>query len=201
MKITGYLFRGVGARRPAGNAGMLPLIVLFAFFVGGSVAGSLLGGKALAGTAGEALLLSDGRVYAAVGYLPLFFSCAKYHIAILLFATSLLGVFLIPCAMAVRGFVLACTAVTLAASYPGLRGVLISLVVLGIPSLITVPCLFLLGRDGLCMSIRLIALFDRRPPLPLPGDAVTDISVTAIALCLASAVEYFAVPALISMLI
>lgn len=86
---------------------------------------------------------------ATMSFLGLLFSCSKYHLLVLLLSTSLFGVALIPVALAFRGFVLACTAAYIASAYPE-QGVALTLVVLGLPSLLTVPGLFIVAFDGAC---------------------------------------------------
>ena len=77
--------------RQGGEA--LVLLLLCAAFLAGAAGGSLLGSAESA--AAEGVLPGDGSVYGADGYFSLLFSCAKYHLLVLLFSTSLAGVLLI----------------------------------------------------------------------------------------------------------
>ena len=194
IRTARYRSRG-GVTRASGI-----LLVLLGAFLLGCVLGTLLGADRFSETGAE--VFSDkNNIYGSDGFLSLLFSCCKYHLAVALLSTSLLGAALIPCVIAARGFVFACTAAAIAASYPGADGVLLVLIVLGIPSLITLPCLFMLGRDGFCMSAGLLAVFDRRSPYPLRFDAAWDGLVCAAALIAAAAMETFVVPFLAGLII
>ena len=183
-----------------GPAGLAPLIlaILCAAFLAGAVMGAFTS-SAAAGEAAAAIG-EDGQVYGYDTFLEHLFGCAKYHVLVLLFATSVFGAVLIPAALAFRGFALACSAAGIAAAYPG-RGVLLAAVALGLPAVLTVPALFLLAFDGFAFSARLSALCLRRtPPAPfLRGD--DRALAAAAALFLAAAVECFAVPPLVRLIL
>ena len=105
----------------AGPAGLAPLIlaILCAAFLAGAVLGAFTS-SAAAGEAAAAIG-EDGQVYGYDTFLEHLFGCAKYHVLVLLFATSVFGAVLIPAALAFRGFALACSAAGIAAAYPGRR--------------------------------------------------------------------------------
>lgn len=187
-------------RRGAESRGGAALLALFAAFLAGCALGTVLGADRFSET-GSAAFLDIESIYGSGGFLPLLFACAKYHLAVAFCALSLLGVALIPCILAARGFVFACTAAAIVSAYPGVNGVLLTLIILGLPSLLTLPCLFLLGRDGLAISAGLLALFDRRAPSPLRYDAASDGLVCAAALVAAAALETFVVPFLVGLII
>ena len=144
------------------------LLLLCAAFLAGAAGGSLLGSAESA--AAEGVLPGDGSVYGADGYFSLLFSCAKYHLLVLLFSTSLAGVLLIPATLAFRGFALSCTAACVASAYPE-QGTALVLVVLGLPA----PPRYRRGED------RALA--------------------AALMLFAAAAVECYAVPPLVRLLI
>lgn len=174
------------------------LFLLCAAFIGGAAAGTALCSAEFTGA--ENVLSGDGGVYGYSSFAGLLFSCAKYHLLVLLLSTSLLGVLLIPGVLAFRGFVLACTAAYITSAYPE-HGAALTLVVLGLPSLLTVPGLFLLAFDGLCFSSRLAAQHLRRPLPPRYTRGENRLAAVGLMLVLAAAVEHFLVPQLVRLLI
>ena len=173
------------------------LLLLCAAFLAGAAGGSLLGS---AESAAEGVLPGDGSVYGADGYFSLLFSCAKYHLLVLLFSTSLAGVLLIPATLAFRGFALSCTAAYVASAYPE-QGVALILVVLGLPALLTVPSLFVVAFGGELFSARLVSHYVRRPIPPRYRRGEDRALAVAVMLFAAAAVECFAVPPLVRLLI
>lgn len=199
-KITGCIFR---KRRPAVSGGFQcprSLAILFLCFLAGSAAGAFLGGGALTEVSLGAAF-SDGSVYASAGYWELLFSCARYPAAVLLFGTSLLGVVLIPCALAFRGFVFSCTAGAIAGAYPGLRGTALCAAVLGLPALLVLPCLFFAGTAALEFSGKLLSGAGRRPGRAILPDGALRLFLCVPALCAAACVEAFAVPPLVRLIL
>lgn len=178
---------------------LLILLVLCVAFVGGAAAGSSLSSGEFS-SAENVLSSSSGEIYGYDSFLGLLFSCSKYHLLVLLLSTSLFGVALIPVALAFRGFVLACTAAYIASAYPE-QGVALTLVVLGLPSLLTVPGLFIVAFDGACFSSRLLAQYVRRPVSPRYSRGENRLLAVAVMLILAAAVEHFLVPQLVKFLI
>lgn len=177
---------------------LILLLIIAAFFVAGAVAGALAGSEQL--PAGETLLTEDGSVYGRDTFPGLLFDCARYHLLVLLFSTSLIGVLLIPATLAFRGFTLACSAAYLIAAYPE-QGVGLALTVLGLPALLTVPSLFVTAHAGALFSSRLLAAFTRRPlPMLRQGGDGRALAVAAM-LAAAAGVEYFLVPPIVRLLI
>lgn len=177
---------------------LLILFLLCAAFIGGAAAGTALSPEGYAGA--EKVLGADGAVYGYTSFAGLLFSCAKYHLMVLLLATSLFGVLLIPAVLAFRGFVLACTAAYIASAYPG-QGAVLTLVVLGLPSLLTVPGLFILAFDGFCFSSGLLGQHLRRPVPPRSSRGENRLAAVGLMLIMAAAAEYFLVPQLVRLLI
>ena len=198
MKIYGRLLRREWASRSRYGRELLTLVILVAFFLIGSIGGSIIGTGQL--SAGESLFLDDGNIYGYDNYLGLLVSCSKYHIFALLFSTSLLGVLLIPLTMAFRGFVLSCTVASIAAAYPTHSFALI-VVVLGIPAVFTVPGLFIIGFEGMLFSERLLSLYGRRTPRPEYGRRGNRVLAAFILAAAAAAAELLVVPAIVRLLI
>ena len=171
------------------------LLLLCAAFLAGAAGGSLLGSAESA--AAEGVLPGDGSVYGADGYFSLLFSCAKYHLLVLLFSTSLAGVLLIPATLAFRGFALSCTAACVASAYPEQGTAL----VLGLPALLTVPSLFVVAFGGELFSARLLSNYARQPLPPRYRRGEDRALAAALMLFAAAAVECYAVPPLVRLLI
>ena len=190
--------RLTGARFSSAGLGPLLLVVLCAAFVAGALLGAFTGSSAVNDTA--VTIDESGRVYGYDTFLEHLFGCAKYHLIVLLFATSVFGAVLIPATLAFRGFVFACSVSSIAAAYPG-HGKLRACGILGLPAALTVPALFLLAFDGMAFSVRLSTQCMRRtPPAPfLRGE--DRVLAAAAALFLAAAIECFAVPPLVRLII
>ena len=170
------------------------LLIISAAFIAGAVGGSLLGSGEL--SAAEGVLPG----YGSDSYFSLLFSCAKYHLIVLLFSTSLAGVLLIPATLAFRGFALSCTAAFVASAYPE-QGIALVLVVLGLPALLTVPSLFIVAYGGELFSARLVSHYVRRPLPPRYRRGEDRALAVAVMLLAAAAIECFAVPPLVRLLI
>ena len=131
-------------------------------FAAGAIFGSLVGAFSLtedipAIVSGYTLKTMPGGVYA-------FLNGSKFHIFALICATSTLGVATIPALVAVRGYLLSCTAAAIYVGYPGGKGLLINAVVIGLPALITLPCLIIMASDSLTQSRKLLSLSLGNPP-------------------------------------
>ena len=174
------------------------LLVLAAGFLAGSAAGALAGSAAF--DLVPQLLAEDGSVYGGGSYAALLLDCSAAHLLTLLFSTSVIGVLLIPAAMAMRGFTLACSAAWLAAAWPG-DGWALALAVLALPALFTVPSLFVTAQSGMACALRLLGAYTRRAP-PMPrrrGDGRA--AAVALMLLAAAGVEYFIVPTLVRLIL
>ena len=177
---------------------LLSLFLLCVLFIAGAAAGTVLGASVPGGA--EDVLSGGGAVYGTESFLGLLFSCAKYHLMVLLFSTSLFGLLLIPAAVAFRGFVLACTAACIASAYPD-KGAVLTIGVLGLPSALTLPGLFILAFEGMGFSSRLTASYLRRPVPAGRSRGENRLTAVGLMLILAAAVERFLVPQLVRLLI
>ena len=182
--------------RRGGEAFILALTA--AAFVAGALAGAAAGSSDAAGSL--SFMPEDGSIYGHDSFAAALFSCGGFHLLVLLFSTSLLGVFLIPATMAVRGFSLACSTAWLAIT-GGESGRAMALVSLGLPNLFAIPALFITAQWSMGFSARLLACYGRRP---LPMTAKRDAGRLAIVcgmLLAAAAVEYFVVPPLAQLML
>lgn len=174
------------------------LVFAAAFFLAGAFAGAFAGSSAL--PAGEEILPGDGSIYGYGTFAGLLLSCSKYHLAVLIFSTSLLGVLFIPAVLAFRGFALACSTAWLASVYPE-RGAALALIILGLPSLLTVPALFVTAQWGELFALRLLSFFTHRPLSAPPPRRDNRVLAVVLLLFGAAAMELFVVPPVVEMLI
>ena len=176
----------------------LVLAVLALAFLLGSAAGAIAGSSGF--EYGGSVIPDNGNLNDGGSFLSALAGCAGIHILVLLFSTSLTGALLIPAALALRGFTLACSAAWLAVTIPG-RGTALALAVLGLPSLLTVPALFAASQWGMAFSLRLLSVYRRRP---LPMNRLRSGGVWA-AVCVmlldAAAIERFLVPTLAGLIL
>jgi len=169
--------------------------VLLAFLLG-ALAGSLFGMFAPS----EGLPAAVSGVLEAVGkktYAQALIGCAGLHLLVLFFSVSLLGLLCIPALSAVRGFTLSCASAAIISVYR-LRGAVLSLAVLGVPALLTLPCFFLLAMDGMRFSRRLLRAFSGAASGYERGALPRHLLISAALLPAAAAVEVLLVPSLLN---
>jgi stage II sporulation protein M len=91
------------------------------------------------------------------GILSAIFDNFKYHICAIFLGFSVLGVFFIPILSAVRGFFLSFTISAIIRLLGG-KGILLSLFIFGINTLLTVPCFFILSVSAFSASLYILRL-------------------------------------------
>ena len=134
-------------------------LLLSLSFVIGSMAGSYIGSffnfdAALNDFVGLTALNS-------LNYFEVFFRFIRFHLAVVLLGSSFLGIILLPGLSCIRGYALSCTAATIISSYPK-NGIIMALVILGIPAIISLPCFFIMSVDGFNCSRRIFNLVNGR---------------------------------------
>jgi hypothetical protein len=175
-------------------------IFLSLCFLAGSVLGSFVGSFSVSD---DIFLRIEGITAVsteAAGYWSSLWNCTRYHILLLLFASSVLGVLFIPILSVMRGYFLSCTAASILCSYPQ-GGWLLSFAVLGIPALITIPCFFVLGIDSFTASGRLLSLTTGGTRPTGPSRLLRHFVVCLALLTIAAALEELLIPDLVSMLL
>ncbi len=172
----------------------MPLIIIFVSFVIGTVLGCFFPGEA----EGLASLTGESDIFCETGYFKCLLSCSAFHLLIVLFATSFLGVAFIPLTVAVRGFFMSCAVSGLIVSGDG--GFLLALVSIGLPAILTLPCLFILGRDGLMLSRLLLGRFWGRARRPVEADA-GNLALCCAVLALAAGIKCIIVPQLVRLIL
>lgn len=152
------------------NGSLTGLVLISAFFFIGCVFGALVGTvdheffTRLGLT--ESLTFSGTSIYKA---LLLFFG---FHISALLLGTSYLGLVTIPLLTSLNGFAVSCASATII-STNGSQGVVMALLIVGLPAILSVPCYFALSATAFIRSGRLARLsrgdFSGAAPQRSPG--------------------------------
>lgn len=173
------------------------LLFLILCFLMGSVLGCFVGSGAVSGAEAITQLLSEDGIRSVIGYLHCLWTVGWYHLVVLLAATSLLGVFIIPATVFLRGYFLSCTAAATIAVLPE-HGIITALIGCGISAVLTMPSLLLLSMDGYSLSKRLRALSMGRSSQYGNGNVLYHIGITAACLFTAAAADYALVPWLLS---
>jgi len=176
------------------------LALLFLCFLLGSVLGCFVGSGAEAGAVEITQMISESTPTGIWGFLRCLGTAGQYHMIVLLAATSVLGVFVIPATSFFRGYFLSCAAAAAIASLPE-HGVAAAMISCGISAILTVPSLFLLELDGFGLSKRLRALSAGKSDHFNHGNIPYHLGITAICLLTAAAVDYALVPKLLSYII
>lgn len=138
---------------------------------------------------------TDGDI---IGFLGTLWACSKYHLLILFLAGSVTGVFFLPLLCIIRGYLLGCTAASLTA-FDG--GWLLSLLVVGLPALFTLPGFFLLCEDGMFTSRRLLILSvggaEPRRAVPIYRHCL----IAAVLLIIAAVLQHYLIPGILARLL
>jgi UPF0716 family protein affecting phage T7 exclusion len=167
------------------------------FFIG-SVAGCMVGGFSPSGDLGSTLSGYVDTDRDIIGFFVTLWACSKYHLLILFLASSVAGVFFLPLLCVIRGYLLGCTAASLTA-FDG--GWLLSLLVVGLPAVFTLPGFFLLCEDGMFTSRRLLVLSaggaEPRRSVPLYRHCL----VAAVLLIIAALLQHFLIPGILTRLL
>lgn len=131
-----------------------------------------------------------------------FFNAFKYHLPVVLFGFTALGVFLIPALVLVRGFFLS-FAVTSFINVLGSGGLVLALGVLGFQSLITLPCLLLLGAQGFALSTSVLTSGGLRPGIRRKADSIYwgRVGICFAALSFTALFEAFVSPLIVSQIL
>ena len=107
------------------------------------------------------------------------------------------GIALIPLTVCARGFFLSYAVASCARVFGGGDGVLFSLALLGIPLLLSLPCLFWLGTHGMMGSMTLLGSVRKKPVKPIKAkEGFIRFGIVLCALAAAAAVEIYISPVL-----
>lgn len=192
------------AKRPwkgqAAEGGSGVMLLISACFLAGAVAGAFLSLYISGDSISELVASYIESPERPAGFFKVFWDCAKFHIIVLFMAGSVFGVVIIPAIVFLRAYLLSCTSAAIIAVYPDV-GWLLALIILGIPALVSIPCLFVLSSDAFLTSGRLLTLSigDYRP---WPGSPIYKHGfVCIILLILISLIEMLLIPTLVGLII
>jgi stage II sporulation protein M len=125
----------------------------------------------------------------------------KYHLAALFLGFSVLGVFCIPALSAVRGFFLSFS-VSAIIRLMGSKGILLTLSIFGINTLITIPCFFVLSVSGFSASLYLLRLVfsknTKNTASPFNSRFFMNCGICLIVLMVSTLIDTYLTPYLIS---
>lgn len=132
------------------------IYLLFVLFIAGSVIGTFVGTFSSSSAETVERLISGHIDVASTSVLTAFWSCGKFHLFVLICATSVLGIFAVPIFAAVRGYLISCSAAALISCYE--NGIWIAVVVIGLPGLFSIPSFFMMSSDAVSASYSLLRL-------------------------------------------
>jgi len=92
-----------------------------------------------------------------LSYLAVLRNISWYHLLAIFFGTSIFGVVLLPLLSSLRGYLLSLTAATIITNVAG-NGVLLAFIYVGLSSILSIPCLFVLSMDSFALSKKLCLL-------------------------------------------
>ena len=92
-----------------------------------------------------------------MSYFRILLHFIRFHLVVILLASSFLGIALLPLTSCLRGYALSCTAATII-SADSKNGLIMALLTLGIPAIFSLPCFFVMSVDGYLSSKRIFTL-------------------------------------------
>lgn len=181
------------------QGGMLSsLALLSALFLGGVVAGTVASSNVAPDSELRnyisGYLASAQSESSSAFILPALFNAFKYHFLIVVFGFTALGVVAVPIIVFLRGFFLS-FAVTSFVKVLGSGGYLLTLGIFGLPFLIALPCLLILGAQAFSLAISATRGASLRK---VNTQFIARIAVCAAALVLSALIEAFLTPHLIT---
>jgi hypothetical protein len=169
-------------------------------FLAGITAGCLLavhGGMTADQTVSDYLLPIAGNPVARPPVGRVLLNTALYPLLCFFFGFAIPGIVLIPAAVCARGFFLSYAIACFARVFGAADGTLFSLSLMGIPLLLSLPCLFWLSTHGLLSCRSLFGSGARKPIPPVRSrEHALRFTVVLCVLAVSAAVEIFLCPLL-----
>ncbi len=165
-------------------------------FVLGAILGCLLGISFPDLAKGAENLLDFS--FLGKGFISGFFGFALFSFIAVFLGSSYLGVAFLPLLMGARGYILSCSSASIISS---LRegGLVMALIVLGIPAIISLPCFFAVAVDA-AISSRRLGEITRGRYVPQKNKLMLHFLMTLPFLALGTLLEMKLVPYLVSIL-
>lgn len=135
--------------------GKIALVIFSLCFFAGSVIGSSFGYPYP-----WFECMADGYLYknyAEIGPFISFLWSIRFHILAMLIGTSFLGMVFLPPLVAARAYLLSCASATIISAYPK-KGIVMALIIIGIPALLSVPTFLAISSESLSASLDLLRM-------------------------------------------
>ncbi|MEG0035714.1 MAG: hypothetical protein RR743_03550 [Oscillospiraceae bacterium] len=166
-------------------------------FVGGCLIGGLMGAMFSSGS--EFTQFTDSTALGGTNYLLIFYRLIRFQLIAILLGSSILGVAFLPLLCGARGYALSCAAATIISASPD-KGIIMALIILGVPAIFSLPCFFAASVDAFFCSRKLCYLL-RGACSPAPQRLLLRFLVYFSFTALAAFLEMQLVPYLVSLLI
>ena len=166
------------------------------FFLLGSIVGGFMGSLfeqngMLVGFSGTAELGNSN-------FILIFLRFIRFHALAVFLGSSSFGIVLLPVLIALKGYSISCTAAVIMSAYPD-NGIIMALVILGIPSLFSLPCCFLISVESFFSSRKIFDLL--RGSSAALRNRLTGLAILCLPVLLTGALmEMILVPRLVSWL-
>jgi hypothetical protein len=185
--------------RPLSSYSVALGVIALAFLAGitGGCLLSLQGGAAADGAVADYLSPLAGTAVPRPSVVRALMDTVLYPALCFLLGFAIPGLALIPVTVCARGFFLAYAISSCARVFGAAGGTALSLALLGLPLLLSLPCLFWLGAHGLLSSHALLGSAMRKPGVPFKGkDSFYRFGLALCALAASAAAEIYVCPAL-----
>lgn len=179
------------SRKKDGKYSFLLLILCFLI---GSITGSMIGSFRNSDS-----LLNDFIGFSELqtsDFFHVYLSFSRFHILAFLLSTSFFGILLLPVLSCVKGFALSCTAATIISSVQG-NGIIMALVILGLPAVLSLTCFFIISIDGFLNSKRILNLIRGNSVARIDGICLRTIACIPV-LAIGTIIEMKFIPYLVS---
>ena len=152
MQLTSL---GFTDSRKNNREGKIALIIFSLCFFAGSAIGSMFGYPF-----SWIRCMADGYLYensVKLGPFLSFLWSFRFHLLAMIIGTSFLGLVFLPPLIAVRAYLLSCASADIISSDPQ-NGIVMALIVVGLPSLLSVPTFLALSSEALSASLDLLRM-------------------------------------------
>ena len=200
MEISGEV-RAAKKRRLRHPAGLYQAIdssgiyLLALFFLLGSVFGALVGAFSDAEGIPRMIQRYVHPEASGISFIGVLWNTSWYHLLAIFLGSSVFGFALLPALSALRGYLMTVTVASIITSIPG-SGILLTLVYLGFPAMLSIPCFFVLSTDAFAASRRLYVTVSGNHKQVGGAPLLRHFTVCAAALVVASALEAYVSPML-----
>lgn len=178
------------------------ILFLFGCIAGTIAAGSVSDGTSLNATVNQYLSDFAADTTMKPDLLNATVEAYKYHLAAIFLGFSILGVVCIPLLFAVRGFFLCFTTSTIIRLF-GAKGILLTLSMFGISTMITVPCFFIISitafNASLYVARQAISRTFKISAPPINRRTLVVCGICMIVLLLSALIDTYLSPYLISL--